>query len=1574
MEVVHLFTVDIKMSQSGTESARMSLIPFDGTNYALWKKKASAYIKGAGWARVVFSEKPLLLVKQEEEEIKKPLLLVKPEEEEIKKEKELYGDKAYAFLINSLKDNVLGLFTDVQETAGALWEALKNHYQRDTTASKHATRYKLMNQQLGKDEDITLYISRIIQYGQELKGMSGETVTDADLLYALFNGLTSEYSALVSTLKVAKAVTFAEAVQHLKDHYEYLKLSRSRRPEVTEVNYAKDRSRHDGRRHHSGRGRSKPGRGDHFQGQGTGNFVANGPTGGNHRPWSNSGQESRGQKWCKGCNKSGHNLGECRNRECYNCGKRGHLAKDCRSGRSGDSGKHGSTGANWQNHSRSESSSHYTAVSYDECLYVGDGETGSFIVDSGATSHYVNSVDLLDGVVPSPSPMCVVTANDSKVPIEKLGSSRLHGSKTVELQSVKYVPSFKHNLLSVAKLTNNGATVTFGKSAVVVELDGQTIITGTRKGDLYYMQALEPKGCETAALADPGKLQQVQRDKMQLVPQQVTQASKLHLYHQRCGHLSLSGIKDLVNSGAVLGVDYLKGIRVEKEHMCDACQAGKSHRQPFSDHSLRVEAKEVLDRIYCDLSGRITLTSLSPTEERIFIVLGSPEYLSIIVDEKSRYISGTLLTFKSQAADHVITWIRQAQTEKGRPVKYFHSDNGTEYYNNKLLTFFGTIGVKTEATVPYTPQHNAIAERANRVIFNMVRSMLQHAKLPAVFWGEAAKTALYLMNLRLTSHNRLQTPHEVFYGQKPYVHHLRVFGCDAYAHINTQVTKLEARSIKGIFIGYDDRRENNYRIYDLENHRVLTSRDVVFYENSFTFGRGGALAAGGGDLDVLKELLFAGRIPGNAVNYQLAVAVPRGSATVSDSIVSTELPAGLPATAVNTTPSFLPASVRQPVDQPLAGQSPSVPLGQSETHGADRSSAYGNLVSTLRQLRLSAYSLPKGPAKQSRLQSIDQATKALHDASQQATDEAKQAAQADVQRIVMGLTESNPSASVAVSHEPRVCVSAHEHAMLAAAAVLDEGEPKSYDEAITCEDSHHWMGAIGEEVKSLTENNTFILVKRSTLPPGTNIMDCRWVFKIKRGSDGSIERYKARLVAKGFTQKEGIDYNETFAPVVKYKSLRVMLALATMLNYNLHQMDVITAFLNGELKEDVYMRVPQGFFGGDLDGPSGEWVVKLLRSLYGTKQAPHVWNEAVNQFIISLGFKRLSSDTCVYVRATATSHLIILSIFVDDIVSAYHDDDEQEWSVVKRLFMAKYNIKDIGELKWVLGMRVTRDRAKATLVLDQHQYLTKVVNKFNMQDSKPCGTPETPGSKLTQDQCPKDGSPQQVEMKAVPYEAVVGSLLYASLGTRPDIAHAVNEISKYMKNPGPAHWTAAKRILRYVNGTLGKGLVFSGGMCDGTLHVDAYSDADWAGDVDDRKSTSGYVVKLGNNVVSWATKKQKTVSLSSAEAEYMAIATASQEISWIKQLLSELLTTTGIRSEATLSVDNQAALLISKNDLYHDRTKHIDIRYHFVRDHIKAGLLTVKWVSTHDQLADVFTKALPLVPFARLCSAIMGSQ
>ena len=541
-------------------------------------------------------------------------------------------------------------------------------------------------------------------------------------------------------------------------------------------------------------------------------------------------------------------------------------------------------------------------------------------------------------------------------------------------------------------------------------------------------------------------------------------------------------------------------------------------------------------------------------------------------------------------------------------------------------------------------------------------------------------------------------------------------------------------------------------------------------------------------------------------------------------------------------------------------------------------------------------------------------------------------------------------------------MSLEEESHEAAHAAVYADEPKTFEEAMQRDDSAEWKAAMDLEMKAMMDNGTWDMVP---LPPGAHVMGCKWVLSKKRNSDGSLDRYKARVVAKGYTQEQGIDYNETFAPTLRYETLRVLLALAAAKDMAIDHIDISNAFLNGTMKETVYMQQPPGYETGGAD-----MVCRLVKTIYGTKQAGNEWNNELNGFMLaSLGFTRCKSDSCVYVKKSRTNQVITAGVFVDDILPFYLKEDQAEWMELKALLMAKYKARDMGSAHWVLGMTITRDRDRRTIHIGHELYLTKVIKEFGMDTCNATRTPAE-GTVLSIKGSPatiEEGKSMNIDVSQ--YRAMVGSLMYASISTRWDLAQSVGALTRYMQNPGTAHVNAAKRVLRYIKGTLTRGLEYNGLNRDGTpsteLTVTAYADADWASERHDCKSITGYMIKVNDCVVSWASKKQATVALSTAESEYYAISAATQQLIWTKQLLGEV--TMGMSDiKATIKTDSQSAMAMTSKDNMHNRTKHIDIKHHFVRDHIKKKTMQIQWVPTHHQLADILTKPLPKIQYERM--------
>lgn len=505
-------------------------------------------------------------------------------------------------------------------------------------------------------------------------------------------------------------------------------------------------------------------------------------------------------------------------------------------------------------------------------------------------------------------------------------------------------------------------------------------------------------------------------------------------------------------------------------------------------------------------------------------------------------------------------------------------------------------------------------------------------------------------------------------------------------------------------------------------------------------------------------------------------------------------------------------------------------------------------------------------------------------------------------------------------------------------------EPKTFKQAIASPDGKLWQKAMDEELAALKRNNTFTVVPR---PTGKSIIGCKWVYKIKRNADGSVERYKARGVARGFTQIPGEDYDEIFAPVVRYESLRLLLALCAHFGWTARQLDVKSAFLYGILSEEIYMHPLPGY---EKDG----MVWKLGRCLYGLKQSANKWYERLASSLCSKGFQISSFDPCVFVHRNGR---MFLSIYVDDI--AIYAADTPEVNTLIASLKAEFDITDLGQATWLLGLHITY--TSDGINVSQEQYIDKVLKKFGMESSRPVSTPLDKGNKLR-----KGSEADRIDDPAY-YQAIIGSLMYAVTGTRPDLAHTISCLSQFNSCPTAEHLAAAKHTLRYVNKTKSWSLFYPAKQ---PLKLEGFTDADYASCLDTRRSFSGYVFRLGRSVISWKSRKQDSVSVSTVESEYVALSLATRQIQWFQKAFCDF----KLRVPCAIFCDNTGTISLSQNDQLNDRTKHIDVHYHKAREELARGTFYLFHVPTSDNLADICTKTLPKPQHMKLAELIRCAQ
>lgn len=511
--------------------------------------------------------------------------------------------------------------------------------------------------------------------------------------------------------------------------------------------------------------------------------------------------------------------------------------------------------------------------------------------------------------------------------------------------------------------------------------------------------------------------------------------------------------------------------------------------------------------------------------------------------------------------------------------------------------------------------------------------------------------------------------------------------------------------------------------------------------------------------------------------------------------------------------------------------------------------------------------------------------------------------------------------------------------------ISSQTEPQFYHQAVPFQ---VWRDAMADELAAMEHNHTWTVLP---LPPGKSSIGCRWVYKIKFAADGSVDRYKARLVAKGYTQQEGIDFFDTFSPVAKLTTIKVLLALAASQHWKLVQLDVNNAFLNGDLREEVYMDLPLGYIQPKTQaGSSSKMVCKLHKSIYGLRQASRQWYSKFSNALLLAGFSQSQSDNTLFTKGSGSSFVALL-VYVDDIIiagpSSSHIQD------LKDFVSHHFKLKNLGSLKFFLGLEIAQ--SQTGICLSQRHYSLKLLEDVGLLASKPVHTPMEPRLRLS-------SSEGELLTDVSQYRRLIGRLLYLTL-SRPDIVFAVHKLSQFVSKPRIPHLQAVHHLLRYIKSAPGQGVFFPANT---SLHIRAFSDADWASCVDTRKSVTGYCVFLGDALVSWKAKKQATVSRSSTEAEYRALATTTSEVLWIQQLLRDFQMSSS--SPATIFCDNQSAIHIAHNPIFHERTKHIEIDCHFVRNKVTDGSIKLLPVRSNLQLADIFTKPLPSTILSTLLS------
>jgi transposase InsO family protein len=1144
------------------------------------------------------------------------------------------------------------------------------------------------------------------------------------------------------------------------------------------------------------------------------------------------------------------------------------------------------------------------------------GELSSqWVIDSGASTHVCNDVRLMHNVHWYPIPKGLNLATGEHVAQRKAcGTVCLvdQQGNTCILRDVEFVPTALENLMSVSAGVVDGlnfSTNPLGEVTHVCCQKSSFQVEVTKERGLYFCSVI----CQSVKLPHVAGI--------------AHKCSEYDLWHARLGHPSSKNMERLQTEDMVKGIETSLSPCNHGHSHCEVCVLGKQTRESYPRSP--ATATERLEIVHMDIVGELPV----PGAE-------GERYMLTMLDDFSKAGVARALVLKSQVGDAVRAILLYLENQTGHTVKVVRTDRGTEFVNSDLREFFQSKGIRHETSAPYTPQQNGRAERFNRSLKEKVRMLLLQAKAPQSLWTEALPTAVRLLNLRAIK-GKTATPYELLFGRKPAVHYLRVFGCLAYIKTpDKDLSAFSPRSEAGMFVGYEP-ASKAYRV--LVGDKIKVSKNVKFFEDKLG----------------IHTLSTDTQLPPDFPRDVNCDQVPSSADEEDWDFVPVDVPEAVDMNreAGRGEDQILPANleVLQRLNEVLRQQAQAEESGNRDTHGPGVSGEESMGPGDEQEQPGDGENDPGSDSDQDR-------------SSQESDsgDEAQDRVRGGMSRYDLRETLAQPDKYIPGSYFVK------DDAIAEATGVTSPNQngakekevlssrnvkiPNDWFEARNSPQWVYWKEAMNEEMDSIESHETFEYCHK---PSHAKVIPLKWVYAIKTDGFGDVIRFKARLVAQGCKQRPGVDYFETFAPVSTHSSRRVLLNLANAKGWKVHQVDIKTAFLNGSLEEEVYVTQPPCFSNGD-----SSTVCKLLKSLYGLKQAPRAWHKRLVEELSKFGFTACKSDSSLFVNKESYESHVYLLTYVDDLLIVCKEGETIEQ--VKSKLTCIFSIHDLGEIKSFLGCEITKDETTGSLKMTNVLKIERLVEEYGLPaQGRDVDTPMAHGFVTSQNPEPPLGAGGEQVGAGTPlpeghrYLELVGSLQYLATTTRPDIAQAVGVLSRFRGQPTTAHWNGAIRVLRYLNCTKEMGITYTN---SGDNELVGYVDADFAGDLDGRKSTTGFVLLLNGSAVSWCSKKQSSVSTSTVEAEFVATAAAVKEVMWMGGMLEELGVTV---KTVKLFCDNQGAIQHLKNHIVSKFTKHISISYHYAREKVAWGQIDPVYVATSENVADMFTKPLASAAFEK---------
>lgn len=1006
---------------------------------------------------------------------------------------------------------------------------------------------------------------------------------------------------------------------------------------------------------------------------------------------------------------------------------------------------------------------------------------------------------------------------------------------------------------------------------------------------------------------------------------------------------------------------------------CLSCAQGKGCKLPstskYHDRHYGETNLQFLEVVHSDTCGPINPVSY-PRRNR---------YFQVFTEGKSRYTTIVLLKKKSEGPQKFKDYRKKVERATGRKIKWFKTDNGTEYKNSATKRYFKKKGIRHITSAAYRPSSNGTSERLIRRVVELAKTLMFTSGCPSYLWDYAIKYAAYLHNRLPSATLEYQSPYKVWNEFEPSYKRFHVWGCNATVHVpKPKRSKFGSSALKGAFVGVVGDDSGQYLCYIPSLKSVVRSSDVVFDEPNFSVisARSGVIPNG------ITHETTENQIPdGKVANWEIeedstdSESQGHGHEDSSDHDIalsdSSDDDSGDSSDDSDEdsddddeydTPC--PPSRKRTRQQPLPEDNDTPPPG-----GLNRRP--GEIFLRNENGQRTSARVNKGRHRNRENGALFVTVPIDEDEQAFLTHDAY------IHESIIDVVTGTPVPYVS--------------------SAIDDPTTYTYEQArFHPSHSSEWKSAIESELESIEKNRVW---EPEELPEGKTPISVKWIFKHKLHMDNSIARFKARLVARGFTQRKSIDYNETYASVVKFPSIRLFFSLAASKGWAVHQMDAKTAFLCSEIDSAVWVAIPEGYKlppGSNLKRPA----LRLRKGLYGLKQSPRLWQKRLTDYLLSIGFTQSQFDACIFAKEN-----VMVAVYVDDILvtgATTHDIETFKADMTR-----EFEMTDGGPATFFLGIQIKTVRGPRVDVngnyyeneivsyqLTQEHYVKKILAMYDMSG---CAEAPTPLTQLFAKKKEKD----KPTTKSI-YQSCIGSLMYLMLGTRPDIAFAVSHLSSFCADPSDNHWNAVKRVLRYIKGTANLGLHLGGNHshfnrlrhAHGNISpVYGFTDADWASDQVDRRSVSTYQFFFKGSLISWASRKQTFVATSTMESEYVAAAHGAKEAVWMRSIVDELNTLAHLkipklkgnytqsftrdrthldRDEnivtrfegsrlkpiTTIFADSEACIRVAYNPELHKFAKHIDINYHFLRQRVRMDYIRMAHVTTHDNIADYLTKNL----------------